>query len=138
MCIRDRSKTDADVAPENCENLFLLIPIAPDLEDTDEMRKHYFDLIVKRLEKHTKSNIAEHVIYNRSFCIEDFKADYNSFKGNAYGLANTLKQTANLKPKITSKLTNLLFCGQLTVPGPGMPPALISGKVVANHLINKG
>lgn len=130
------SKTDKAVAPENNENLFLLIPIAPDLEDTDEMREHYFKLIVKRLEKHTQTNIAEHVVYRRSFCIADFKSDYNSFKGNAYGLANTLKQTANLKPKITSKLTNLLFCGQLTVPGPGMPPALISGKVVAKHLIN--
>ena len=71
----------------------------------------------------------------KSFAINDFKSEYNSFKGNAYGLANTLKQTANLKPKITSKLENLFYCGQLTVPGPGVPPSLISGKVVANHIM---
>ncbi len=131
------SKTEDDVAPDNCENIFLLIPIAPGLNDTDEMRAHYFDLTIKRLEKQTKTTISEHVIYKRDYCIKDFVSDYNSYKGNAYGLANTLKQTANLKPKITSKLTNLLFCGQLTVPGPGIPPALISGKIVAKHLADK-
>jgi phytoene desaturase len=131
------SKTDDKVAPENAENLFLLIPIAPNLEDSDEMREHYYNLIMKRVEKHTNTDIIKNVVYKRSYCIADFKEDYNSYKGNAYGLANTLKQTANLKPKITSKLTNLLFCGQLTVPGPGMPPALISGKIVAKHLIEK-
>jgi phytoene desaturase len=131
------SKTEDDVAPDNCENIFLLIPIAPGLKDTDEMRTHYFNLTLKRLEKHTNTNISDHVIYKRDYCIKDFVSDYNSYKGNAYGLANTLKQTANLKPKITSKLSNLLFCGQLTVPGPGIPPALISGKIVAKHLVDK-
>jgi phytoene desaturase len=122
------------VAPQDCENIFLLIPIAPGLEDSEEMRAHYFDLIIKRLEKQTETTISENVIYKRSYCIDDFVDDYNSYKGNAYGLANTLKQTANLKPKMTSKLSNLRFCGQLTVPGPGIPPALISGKVAAKHL----
>jgi len=128
------SKTDKDVAPQNSENIFLLIPIAPDLEDTQAMRDHYFDLIIKRMESHTKTTIKEHIVYKRDFCINDFKSDYNSFKGNAYGLANTLMQTANLKPKMTAKLENLFYCGQLTVPGPGVPPALISGKVVAKHI----
>jgi len=128
------SKTDDNVAPQGAENLFLLMPVAPDLEDTQEMRDHYFNVILSRMEKHTGVSIKEHVTYRRDFCINDFKEDYNSFKGNAYGLANTLRQTANLKPKITSKLSNLFYCGQLTVPGPGVPPALISGKIVAKHL----
>lgn len=131
------SKTDSDVAPENSENLFLLVPVAPNLEDNDEIREHYYNIIIKRLEKHTGITISDSVAYKRVFCINDFKAEYNSYKGNAYGLANTLKQTANLKPKITSKLKNLLFCGQLTVPGPGIPPALISGKIVAKQLTDK-
>lgn len=128
------SKTEDDVAPENCENIFLLIPIAPGLKDSEEMRQHYFDLTIKRLEKQTNTTLKENVIYKRDYCINDFVSDYNSYKGNAYGLANTLKQTANLKPKIKSKLTNLMYCGQLTVPGPGIPPALISGKIVAKIL----
>jgi phytoene desaturase len=64
--------------------------------------------------------------------VNDFKEAYNSYKGNAYGLANTLRQTAFLRPKLQSKkVKNLYFTGQLTVPGPGVPPALISGKLVA-------
>lgn len=129
------SKTDDDVAPTDCENIFLLVPIAPDLEDSQVMRDKYFELIIKRMETQTKSSILPHVIYRRDYCIDDFKADYNSFKGNAYGLANTLRQTANLKPKITSKLKNVFFCGQLTVPGPGIPPTLISGKIAARELM---
>ncbi len=113
------SKTDKGVAPAGNENIFLLVPIAPDLEDTPEIRERYYNIIMDRMEKHTGTEIKKHVIYKRAFCISDFKADYNSYKGNAYGLANTLKQTANLKPKITSKLKNLYFCGQLTVPGTG-------------------
>ena len=130
------SKTDKNVAPKDCENLMILIPIAPDLNDSEEMRKKYLNIVLNRLEKHCGEPIADCIIYQKSFCINDFKHEYNSYKGNAYGLANTLGQTANLKPKIKSKLKNLYFCGQLTVPGPGIPPALISGKIVANQLID--
>ena len=129
------SKTDDTVAPEGHENLFLLIPVAPGLEDTEEIREHYFELIVKRMEEHTGQKILDHVVYKRSFAHKDFISDYHSFKGNAYGLANTLKQTAILKPSLKSKhIKNLYFTGQLTVPGPGVPPSLISGIVVANEV----
>ncbi|MCH2230622.1 MAG: phytoene desaturase family protein [Crocinitomicaceae bacterium] len=131
------SKTDQNVAPEGCENLMILIPLATELDDTDEMREKYFNIIMERMEMHCDQDIRKHVIYNNSFCINDFKTEYNSYKGNAYGLANTLRQTANLKPKIKSKLENLYFCGQLTVPGPGIPPALISGKIAAKQLITE-
>ena len=132
------SNTDKTVAPKNHENMFLLIPIAPDLEDNRIIRERYFDLIISRLEKLTKQNIKDHIIYKKSYGIRDFKKDYHSFKGNAYGLANTLFQTAILKPSIKNKkLDNLYFCGQLTVPGPGVPPSLISGNVVAKELLNK-
>ena len=132
------SNTDKTVAPKNHENMFLLIPIAPDLEDNRIIREKYFDLIISRLEKLTRQNIKDHIVYKKSYGIRDFKKDYHSFKGNAYGLANTLFQTAILKPSIRNKkLDNLYFCGQLTVPGPGVPPSLISGNVVAKELLNK-
>jgi phytoene desaturase len=129
------SKTDPDVAPEGSENLFLLMPLAPDVEDNEVLREKYLEIMLERLERHTKQNVRDHIVYKRSYCVQDFKSDYNSYKGNAYGLANTLLQTANLKPKVTSKLKNLLFCGQLTVPGPGVPPSLISGKVAAKLVL---
>lgn len=130
------SKTDPHVAPDDSENLFALIPIAPDLQDNEETRNNYLNIILDRLEQHTGERIHNDIIYKRSFCVSDFKSEYNSFKGNAYGLANTLNQTANLKPKMKSKLKNMFFCGQLTVPGPGIPPALISGKIAAKQIIN--
>ena len=75
-------------------------------------------------------------MYNRSYAVRDFEKDYNAFKGNAYGLANTLLQTAFLKPRIRhKKLKQLYFTGQLTAPGPGVPPSLISGQVVADHIV---
>ena len=129
------SKTDPSVSPDGCENLFVLIPLAPDLEDTDEMREKYYDTVMARLEKWTGQDIRSHVIYKRSFAHNDFKNDYHAFRGNAYGLANTLLQTAFLKPKLKSKkVKNLYYTGQLTTPGPGVPPSLISGEVVANEI----
>lgn len=130
------SKTDDTCAPEGHENLFILIPVAPGLEDTHAVREKYFELVMDRLEKLTGEKVKEHIVYSRSYAHNDFKHDYNAFKGNAYGLANTLRQTANLKPSMHSKVKNLLYTGQLTVPGPGVPPSIISGQVVARE-INK-
>ena len=132
------SVTDPSVAPDGCENLFLLIPIAAGLEgDTEAVRESYLKEMLARMEARWGVSISESIVYKRSFAVSDFKSDYHSFKGNAYGLANTLLQTANLKPSCKSKkVNNLYYTGQLTVPGPGVPPSLISGEVVAN-LIDK-
>ncbi len=129
------SQTDPGVAPDGCENLFVLIPLAPDLEDTEEFRERYYHLVMDRLEKLTGQSIRDAVVFKRSYAHRDFKADYHAFKGNAYGLANTLMQTALLKPSLKSrKVDNLYYTGQLTVPGPGVPPSLISGQVVAKEI----
>jgi len=131
------SVTDSTTAPENCENGFFLIPLAPGLEDTEDLREEYFDKIMSRFESLTNQEMRKYVIFKESFCVKDFIQDYNSYKGNAYGMANTLLQTAFLRPKLmSSKVKGLFFTGQLTVPGPGVPPALISGKLVSG-LIQK-
>tara|TARA_B100000809_G_scaffold86972_2_gene85481 strand:- start:13990 stop:15465 length:1476 start_codon:yes stop_codon:yes gene_type:complete len=129
------SKTDPTVAPENCENLFLLMPLATGVEDTEELRERYFKVLMTRLEEHLGEKITDNIIVKQSYCIKDFKKDYNAYGGNAYGLANTLSQTAIFKPKIINKkIKNLVYTGQLTVPGPGVPPSLISGKISAKLL----
>jgi phytoene desaturase len=131
------SITDKTSAPEGKECGFFLIPIAPGIEDTEELRENYFNKIIDRFEQLTKQKVKENVIFKKSFCVKDFVKEYNSYKGNAYGMANTLLQTAFLRPKIkSSKVNNLYFTGQLTVPGPGVPPSLISGKIAA-ELITK-
>lgn len=129
------SITDAGVAPSGKEAAVFLIPLATDLVDTSEIRQKYFDLILERLEKITQQELRPYVEFSESYCVNDFKKDYNSLGGNAYGMANTLMQTAFLRPKLRSrKVKNLYFTGQLTVPGPGVPPSLISGKLVAELL----
>jgi phytoene desaturase len=130
------SKTDESVAPENHENLFLLMPLAVGLEDNELLREKYFEMMMERLQKQIGEEIISHIDYKKSYCVSDFISDYNSYKGNAYGLANTLRQTAILKPKIRNKkIGNLFYAGQLTVPGPGVPPSLISGKMAAEQII---
>ncbi len=130
------SASDASMAPKGKEAGFFLIPIAPGIEDTQELRDKYFNKIIKRLEDFYGESLQEHIAFTESFCVNDFVSEYNSYKGNAYGLANTLRQTAFLRPKLASKkVANLFFTGQLTVPGPGVPPALISGKIVSELLL---
>jgi phytoene desaturase len=132
------SRTDASVAPSGYENVFILIPVAPGLVDDDSIREKYFNSVISRMESLTGESISDHIVFKRSYAHRDFIADYHAFKGNAYGLANTLMQTANLKPSIANKkVSNLFYTGQLTVPGPGVPPSLISGQVVARELIKR-
>lgn len=115
----------------------VLIPVASGLaDDTDELREHYFQKVVQRLEQHTGQSLAGAIVFKKTFSVSDFKAEYNAYKGNAYGLANTLLQTAVFKPSCRSKkVPNLFYTGQFTVPGPGVPPSLISGEVVSKKLI---
>jgi phytoene desaturase len=120
------------------ENLFILIPVAAGLKDTPEIKNNYFEKVLKRLEEFCRENISNHIVFQRSYAASDFIDDYNSYKGNAYGLANTLFQTAFFKPSIRSKkVNNLFYTGQLTVPGPGVPPSIISGQVVADYVSQK-
>tara|TARA_R110002051_G_scaffold91205_3_gene160321 strand:+ start:80360 stop:81826 length:1467 start_codon:yes stop_codon:yes gene_type:complete len=135
------SMTDDSAAPADKEAGIFLIPLAPGLEDTPALRQQYFDIIMERFERLTNQKVVDSVLFKESFCVNDFIKDYNSYKGNAYGMANTLLQTAFLRPKLKSKkLKNLYFTGQLTVPGPGVPPSLISGKLtaqlIAKHIKN--
>jgi len=132
------SKTDPNVAPEGGENLFFLMPIAPGLHDDESIREKYFDLMLNRFKHITGQDIHDSIVVKRSYALNDFKADYHSFKGNAYGLANTLAQTAFFKPAMRAKhVKNMLYTGQLTVPGPGVPPAIISGQIVAQEAIKR-
>ncbi len=130
------SVTDSSMAPRGCETGFFLVPIAPGLEDTPQLREQYFDIIIDRFEQRTHQTVKNSIIFKESFCVNDFVEEYNSYKGNAYGMANTLRQTAFLRPNLrSSKVQNLYFTGQLTVPGPGVPPSLISGKLVSDLII---
>jgi phytoene desaturase len=131
------SKTDTNAAPAGCENMMILIPVASGLEgDTEQIREAYFQKVLNRLEKHTGQSIRDAIIFKKTFSVSDFVTEYNSYKGNAYGLANTLMQTAVFKPSCRSKkVNNLFYTGQFTVPGPGVPPSLISGEVVSKQLL---
>ncbi|MEM7055329.1 MAG: phytoene desaturase family protein [Bacteroidota bacterium] len=130
------SKTDATIAPPGCENIFILVPVAPGLADTAEIRERYLRFTLQKVEAFTGQNITEHIIYKKSYAHQNFVQDYHAFKGNAYGLASTLRQTAIFRPSLQSKkVKNLYYTGQFTVPGPGVPPAIIPGQIVAHEVI---
>ncbi len=130
------SKTDSTVAPEGMENIFILIPTAPDLEDTEEEREKYLDIVLERMKKKLGVDLKDNIVYKKTYAHSDFIKDYHAFKGNAYGLANTLKQTAIFKPSmINKKVKNLFYTGQLTTPGQGVPPSIISGRVVSELIV---
>jgi len=130
------SRTDDTVTPAGCENIFLLMPLAPGLHDTEEIREKYFNEMLDRIERLLGESFRDHIIYKKSYSIQNYIQDYNAYKGNAYGLANTLMQTAVMKPGIHNrKIRNLFYAGQMTVPGPGVPPAIISGKIAAGQLL---
>jgi phytoene desaturase len=129
------SKSDDSVAPEGCENVFILIPVAPGLKSDSTLREAYLTECLQRIKEHTGEDLSERILFRKSYAHEEFIQDYNAFKGNAYGLANTLRQTAVLKPRMrSSKVENLFFAGQLTVPGPGVPPSLISGCIASEQI----
>lgn len=132
------SVTDSSMAPEGKETGFFLMPLAPGLEDSPHKREAFFDIMIARLEKRTGQSVRNNIIFKDDFCVRDFVERYNSYKGNAYGMANTLLQTAFLRPGLQSKkINNLFFTGQLTVPGPGVPPSLISGKLVSQLIVKQ-
>lgn len=133
------SKTDSTVAPKGCENLFVLIPIAatPDSLPSSE-RSAFVERVIKKISKHTKVNIKDHIVYKRVYEPADYSTDYNAFGGNAMGLSHTLLQSVTLRPKYENKqLRNLVYCGHLTQPGVGMPMVILSGKIAADILHEK-
>lgn len=132
------SKTDTSVAPLGCENLVILIPIASGSVDDEPTREHYFHLIADRMQRHFGTDIRQHIKVKRSYCVKDLEMDYNAYRGNAYGLASTLMQTGPLRPRVKSqKVRDLYYAGQLSVPGPGLPPALISGQIAADLILKE-
>ena len=137
--ISNPSKTDKSVAPDGHENLFVLIPTAPGLiNDDDSIAEAYLQVVIARLKEKLNLDISDRIVYKKFFQPKQFISEYHAFKGNAYGLANTLGQTHYLKPRIKhNKISNLYFTGQLTVPGPGVPPSIMSGEIVANQIINQ-
>lgn len=127
------SVSDPTVAPVGCENLVILVPVAPGLDDHGKVRDHFFEQIISRIEKCTKTPIRENILWHKSYAHSDFINDYNAYRGNAFGLANTFNQTGQFKPKLRNRhVSNLFYAGHITVPGPGLPPALISGELAAN------
>tara|TARA_Y100000996_G_scaffold345992_1_gene284042 strand:- start:1385 stop:2869 length:1485 start_codon:yes stop_codon:yes gene_type:complete len=133
------SKTDSSIIPDkSMENLFILIPVSTSKNPSKEAVDYYYEYVLQKLEKYEGSNIQSHIIEKASYTKKDFVSDYNAYDGNAYGLANTLFQTATFKPKISDKkIKNLSYCGHFTVPGPGIPPSIISGKIVSKTLEKK-
>jgi phytoene desaturase len=130
------TKTDPSMAPPGCENLFILVPIAPGLDDTDEVRARYRDLVLAQVERRTGTRLTDAIVTERVYGPRDFAADYRAYKGTALGLAHTLFQTALFRPSQRSrKVRHLWYAGQYTHPGVGVPMTLISAQLAVKQLV---
>ncbi|NIQ06471.1 MAG: phytoene desaturase [Candidatus Korarchaeota archaeon] len=132
------SRTDPNMAPEDADSLFILVPLAPDLEDTKELREQFFERIMDNLEHILGEDIRNHIVTKRFFAVDNFRERYNAYKGTALGLAHTRKQTALGRPRHRSKkVKNLFYTGQYTQPGIGVPMTLISSQIVSANIEKK-
>lgn len=130
------SRTDNSVAPAGHENMMILIPAAPGIESDPEIVEHYFEQVMTRITEVVGVDPRQYLLYRYDFAQQDFRERYNAYKGNGFGLANTLLQTAIFRPKITHPLLdNLYFAGQFVLPGTGMPIVIKSGEMAASRVI---
>jgi len=129
------SKTDDAVAPEGHSNLFVLVPIAPGLRDTEALRERYREQILEDVATNTGVDLRDRIVVEETFAVDDFVDRYNATEGTALGLAHTLRQTALLRPNNrSSAVDGLYFTGSFTTPGIGVPMTLISGQHAAEAL----
>ena len=132
------SKTDDTVSPEGGETLFVLVPLAAGLEDTPELREKYYSKVMGHLEGLAGEPIMGREVVKRIYCVDDFRRDYNAYKGTALGLTHTLRQTALFRPSHRSrKVDNLYYTGHYTHPGIGMPMAIISSQILCKTLTER-
>ena len=131
------SKTDDSVAPDGHSNLFALVPIAPGLDDTEETRAWYRDLVLDDIAENTGVDLRDRIVFEELFSVSEFTERYNSMEGTALGLAHTLRQTALFRPPHRSDACpGLYFTGSYTTPGIGVPMCLISGEHTASTLLD--
>ncbi len=129
------SKTDTSVAPPGSENLFILVPIAPGLDDSGKDAETLAEWTICDLEKVVGYEFSKDIVYKRVYSIKDMQADYHAYMGTAFAQSQTLWQTAYFRPHNKSKkLTNLYYAGHYTQPGIGMPMVLISAEFAANRI----
>jgi phytoene desaturase len=87
------------------------------------------------MEERSGHQIRRHLVFQQSMSLKEFQTDYNAYKGNAFGLGQTLFQTAWFRAANRSKrIENLYYAGQYTVPGTGTTMSMISGEVVADRV----
>lgn len=134
------SATDAAVAPDGSENLFLLVP-APAVPEwgrggldgtgSPQVEKVANNAIAQLAAWTNTPDLAERIVVRRSYGPADFQENFNAWQGSALGLAHTLAQSAFLRPgNANAKVEGLFYAGSSVRPGIGVPMCMISAEVV--------
>jgi phytoene desaturase len=138
------SESDPTVAPDGCENLFVLVPVPADVaigaggddghgsEAVERAADAAIDLVAAWA---GVPDLRDRVRVRHTIGPEDFARRYNSWRGGALGLEHTLRQSAFFRPSnVSSKVDGLLYAGANTVPGVGLPMCLISAELVLKRV----
>lgn len=120
------SKTDPSVAPKGYENLFITVQIPSGFDVSRQELQDYRDLLISQVESSIGHRFRKDIILERIFGPEDFKTVYNAYDGAAIGMATTFSQLLLRPDNRSKKVSNLLYAGQYTKTGAGLPMCLIS------------
>ena len=133
------SVTDPSLAPEGCENFYVLSPVSHlgkmDIDWKVEGPK-YADKIMKYLEARYIPGLQKHLVTQKIFTPQDFKTELNAHHGSAFSLEPRLTQSAYFRThNRDEKIKGLYFVGAGTHPGAGVPGVVGSARATADLIL---
>lgn len=132
------SKYNSTCAPEGCEALFFVCPVPNLLFKTDWSDKQdIVNSIIDDFSQRINQNISNDIVFQMAYTPEDWQNQFNLYKGAGLGLSHSMSQIGALRPKnYDEKFSNTFYVGASTVPGAGLPMAVIGSKLVTERILN--
>jgi phytoene desaturase len=133
------SRANPGFAPEGKESLFILCPVPdlrykPDWSDSEKLADSIILDLSERIDFDIKSKMATRLVYNPLH----WQRLFNLYRGSGLGLAHDLTQIAYFRPHNTDeRFRNLFYVGSSTVPGTGLPMAVISSKLTTEQIVKR-
>jgi phytoene desaturase len=139
MYLHAPTRSDASMAPEGSESMYVLIPVSNLAGDIDweKMRQPFTEKILNFLEHDFGlKDLQKNIEVLETFAPTDFHEVRNSFLGTPWGMEPHLLQTAVFRPHNRSEDVNgLYFSGAGTHPGAGLPGVLLTAEVTEKVIL---
>lgn len=130
------SKSNEQCAPEGCENLFFVCPV-PDLrfKNNWDDRDKIVNSIIEDFSLRVGTDISKNIVSQTVYTPIDWQNQFNLHRGSGLGLSHKILQIGGFRPKnIDEKYKNVFYVGASTVPGTGLPMAVISSRLATERV----